>query len=580
MTSLLRAGLLAREFAHNRRFERATANPQASQARVLLSLTRRNADTVFGHEHGFGSIRTTDDFARSVPIRDYEGFRPYVDRIIAGHAGVLTTDPVTMFATTSGTTAEPKLIPAPDRWRDQMASLMRLWMYRALEQHPQYLDQKVLLIVSPAVEGHTATGMPFGALSGMTYQRIPRLVQRSYAVPYEVALVKEPETRYFLTMRLALARSVSAVGTPNPTSLTRLAETAIARSEDIVRAVHDGGLGLPNEALAPLEAQAVRRLRAAARPDRTRARFLEQVISEHGALRPHACWPSLSVIGCWLGGAAWLHAERLSTYFGQAAALRDLGLLASEGRMTVPVEDATAAGPLAVHANFYEFIPHDDIDTASPTVLGAHQLELGERYYILITGGNGLYRYDINDVVEVVGFHNATPKLAFVRKGREMVSITGEKIHVNQVRSALRAASRDSGLSVLEFRLIPDAESLRHDVLVEFQGRATDHSSLLTFLKSFDGSLQAENREYQSRRTSRRLGAPQLYVMRPGWSEEACRGEFRRGRREPQHKWMAMGADWDVHSRRAVLTCLSVDSRQPTAPGSMEGDRPCGRDKR
>ncbi len=562
MTSLLRVSLVVREFAHNRRFERATADPRSSQSQVLLSLVRRNRATAFGRDHRFDSIRTPADFARQVPIRDYEGFRPYVDRIVDREPRVLTADRVTMFATTSGTTAEPKLIPVTDRWREQMASLMRLWMYRSLGAHPRYLDRKVVLVVSPAVEGHTSTGIPFGSLSGMTYQRIPMLVRRSYAVPYSVALVEDPDIRYLLTMRLALAHSVSAVGTPNPTSLVRLAQTAMAHSEGIVRAVHEGNIGVPDEALAEMDIGTADRLRESLRPDPTRARFLEGVAAEHGALLPGACWPELEVIGCWLGGAAGLHAQRLRRYFGERTALRDLGLLASEGRMTVPVEDSMAAGPLAVHANFYEFISEDDIDDESPAVLGAHELELGHRYYILLTGGNGLYRYDINDVVEVVGFHRATPKLAFVRKGREMASITGEKLHVNQVRAAVGQASRESRLAVVEFRLVADAQALRHDLLVEFEGCVADPSSLVGFLECFERNLQAQNREYQSKRASRRLGAPRLFVMKGGWFDEICRSEFRRGRRESQHKWKAIGVPWDAESREAVLRCVKVDARE------------------
>lgn len=54
-----------------------------------------------------------------------------------------------------------------------------------------------------------------------------------------------------------------------------------------------------------------------------------------------------------------------------------------------------------------------------------------------------LYRYDIDDVVEVVGFHRATLKLAFVRKGREVASITGE-LHVHQMRAAVRQAGPEA----------------------------------------------------------------------------------------------------------------------------------------
>ncbi|MDP9418946.1 MAG: GH3 auxin-responsive promoter family protein [Actinomycetota bacterium] len=562
MTSFLRASLLMREFAHNRCFERATADPSSSQAEVLLSLIRHNRATAFGREHGFGSIRTPAEFVRQVPVRDYEGFRPYVDRIVKGEPDVLTSDRVTTFATTSGTTAEPKLVPVTDRWRQQMASLMRLWMYRTLAAHPRCLDRKVLLVVSPAVEGHTTGGIPFGSLSGMTYQRIPMLVRRSYAAPYGVALVEDPDTRYFLTMRLALAHSLSAVGTPNPTSLLRLAETAMTRGEEIVRAVRDGTLGVPDEALGTMETRTGDRFRTGLLPDPTRARFLERVVAEHGALFPGACWPELEVIGCWLAGAAGLHAERLRKYFGDRTAFRDLGLLASEGRMTIPVEDSTPAGPLAVHANFYEFIPHDEIDDASPPVLGAHELELGGRYYLLLTGGNGLYRYDINDVVEVVGFHRATPELAFVRKGREMASITGEKLHLDQVRTAVRRAGRETRVALVEFRLIADEPALRHDLLVELDRCVAGRSSLVAFLERFDHHLQAENREYRSKRISRRLGAPRLFLMKRGWSEGICRSEFRRGRRESQHKWRAIGVPWDVDSREAVESCVILDASE------------------
>ena len=560
MISLPKLGLLARERRHSARFDRAMADPRATQARLLLALVRRNAGTAFGREHGFASIRRPADFAARVPVRDYEGFRPYVDRIVAGEDGVLTTDPVTLFATTSGTTAEPKLIPVTDRWREQMAALMRLWMYRTLADHPRFLDRKVLLIAGPAVEGATGRGIPIGSLSGVSYQRIPRLVRRSYAVPDALSLVEDPDTRYFLTMRLALAQRVSALGTPNPTSLLRLAEAAQAHGAAIVRAVADGTLGLPASQLAGMGPDLVGRLRTGVRADPRRARFLEGVLAEHGTLLAGPCWPDLQVIGCWLGGSAALHAERLAGPFGPTPR-RDLGLLASEGRMTIPLEDGTAAGPLAVHATFYEFIPEEDVDSPAPTVLGSHELELGRRYSILLTGGNGLCRYDINDIVEVRGFRGPSPEVAFVRKGRDMVSITGEKLHLNHIQSAVGRSSRVTGLAVREFRLIPDAPACRHDLLVEFHGRPPDPAGLHRFLACFDDSLQAVNPEYRSKRTSGRLHPPQLFAMRPGWSEQACQADFRSGRREAQHKWRAVGVAWDAGSRAAVAGCVDLSPR-------------------
>ena len=154
--------------------------------------------------------------------------------------------------------------------------------------------------------------------------------------------------------------------------------------------------------------------------------------------------------------------------------LRDLGLVASEGRLTLPLVDGSAAGVLAIDAGFYEFIPEEAMDAGAPPVLLAHELEVGRRYGIVLSGANGLYRYDLNDIVEVRGYYRRTPLVAFVRKGRDMTSITGEKLHLNHVRAAVRAAEDATRVEVWQFRLIPDVETCRYDLLVEPRGAGLD----------------------------------------------------------------------------------------------------------
>lgn len=553
--SLLKTSLRLREWAHDRRFQRAAQQPELAQAAVLQALTRGNADTVFGREHGFGGLTRPGDYTRQVPIRDYEGFRPYVNRIMAGETRVLTAEPPTMFTTTSGTTGEPKLIPVTASWREHTASLMRLWLFRALLDHPGCLDRKMLTVVSPAVEGRTPSGIPFGAMSGVMYQGIPWLVRRHYAIPYAAYLLRNCDARYFVIMRLALAQSVSAIGTPNPTSLIRLAETAASRAEAMIRAIHDGTVGVtaPEH---PGDRETLRELEAALRPDPVRARALTAILARHGVLAPRYCWPALRLIGCWLGGSAGLHARRLAGHYGPDIPLRDLGLVASEGRMTIPLEDDSAAGVLAVHANFYEFIHEDRIEDPSPPVLLAHELTEGSRYYIILSGGNGLYRYDMNDIVEVRGFHHRTPVVAFVRKGRDMVSMTGEKLHLNQIQAAVREAEGQTGLEVWQLRVIPDVDRCRYDLLVEAGTTPGFEMKGLAFLGAFDAALARLNIEYAAKRASKRLGPPRLWVMRPGWSERLCRADFECGKREVQYKWPVIRHEWDAQSRAEVAATL------------------------
>ncbi|MBA2752711.1 MAG: GH3 auxin-responsive promoter family protein [Actinobacteria bacterium] len=183
----------------------------------------------------------------------------------------------------------------------------------------------------------------------------------------------------------------------------------------------------------------------------------------------------------------------------------------------------------------------------------AHQLAEGERYYMLVTGGNGLYRYDINDVVEVQGFHGPTPKVAFVRKGRDVLNVTGEKLHLNHVQSALRTAAERCGLRIWQWRLIPDVEACVYDLLIELREGSIDDAGATDLLTAFDNSLSAENSEYRMKRMSKRLAPPRLHVMQSGWSETICRSDFGAGRRETQYKWSALCDTWDATSRAQVV---------------------------
>jgi hypothetical protein len=557
---ILKLNLKLRERPHDHRFEEAAADPATAQRDVLRDLVSRNAQTAFGREHGFASIRGPEDYRRLVPIRDYEAFRPYVKRIDAGETAVLTADPVNLFTTTSGTTGEPKLIPVTTPWREKMASLMRLWYYRAMRQHPAMFDRKALSIVSPAIEGHTAGGIPFGAMSGVVFKRTPWVVRNHYAIPYEVSLIQDYEARYFVTMRLALAQSVSCLGTPNPTSLLRLAETGASKAEAIIRAIRDGTLGIPDPPLLagsgrlPEQILGVIGKRLEADPDR--ARELERLVERHGSLLPRDAWPDLKLVACWLGGSAGIHAKRLAQFYGEAP-LRDLGLIASEGRMTIPLADGTAAGALAIHANFYEFIPEDEIEAELPPVLLAHELEAGKRYYIVLTTGNGLCRYDMNDIVDVQGFHHRTPLVAFVRKGRDMVSITGEKLHLNQIQAAVHEAEAAIGRHVWQFRLIPSTEQCVYDLLVEFGEPQLSEAETARFMAAYDAALMRLNDEFKGKRKSGRLEPTRLHAMRTGWSERLCVAEFKAGKREHQYKWQVLRPEWDDASRREVIALVA-----------------------
>ncbi|TMN46198.1 GH3 auxin-responsive promoter family protein, partial [Pseudoalteromonas piscicida] len=107
----------------------------------------------------------------------------------------------------------------------------------------------------------------------------------------------------------------------------------------------------------------------------------------------------------------------------------DLGYLASEIRGSVPLDLNRGDGVLTIEDNFFEFIRTDEIDNANPKTYLADEIELGSQYYLFFTNKAGLYRYNINDIVQVTGFVGNTPKFVFVQKGKGITNITGEKIY-------------------------------------------------------------------------------------------------------------------------------------------------------
>ena len=531
MTLFRRAALLLSGLQWNR-WERQTRDPTAAQKQLLREIVQRNQSTAFGKDHGFSSIKSIKDFRRQVTIGDYESLRPYIERAQQGEKAVLTSEPILMFTMTSGSTGEPKLIPVTESTRANHTRLTRLWYSRAFQDHPGSAGGKVFGLVGRMVEGHTTGGIPYGAASGLIYQSSPTWIKRTHALPYEIAEIKDFQAKYYAAMRLAIEQDVTFLGTPNPSTILRLVETADHFRAEIIKDINDGSLSNRIELAGDVRAALAKNLS----PNRQRAQQLEQSLAGTGRLRPIDYWPHLRLIGCWKGGSVGVRLKELVAWFGDQVPTRDLGYMASEAQMSLPVSDSGSAGILAVDANFYEFIPESEIASAHAITLGCDELELGGVYYPILTTAAGLYRYDINDVIRVAGFHGKTPLVEFLRKGRDVTNITGEKLHVNHVIQAMEQAQRATGAVVRHFRAFADMENSRYAFMVECDGAKDDDATLSHLLAELDACLFEINVEYADKRKSARLQAPVLCVMKHGWYERKAAVALRAGARDVQFK--------------------------------------------
>jgi hypothetical protein len=217
--------------------------------------------------------------------------------------------------------------------------------------------------------------------------------------------------------------------------------------------------------------------------------------------------------------------------------VRDVGLIASEGRMTLPIEDGTPAGVLDIRHHYFEFIPEEQADREEPETVEATDLIEGRRYFILLTTAGGLYRYHIHDLVRCVGFHGQAPMLEFLNKGAHYSSITGEKLSEFQVVNAVAKAQRHLGIHLSSSLLLPAWDDPPYyNLLVEDAdlpaGPVADR-----FVAEVEAELQRLNCEYENRRHTLRLGPIRIQRLVAGsWADFQKRRLARSGGTVEQYK--------------------------------------------
>ena len=352
------------KFSDASKFDDATWTPREAQEKKLLEIVGRNKDTAFGRDHGFGGVKSIEDYRAAVPMNTYETLTPYIDRVFAGEKNVLTADDPLMFATTSGTTGRAKYIPVTPSYMHEYSHGVHVHLYRIFTDFGDALEGKILVSSSSDEEGRSDGGLPYGAISGYVARTQPGAIKRFYALPYELSKVKEVESKYYLTLRYGAAADVRLLMTPNPSSLLLLADKLNVWAEELIHDIRKGGA---NPAYVP-DGSPKRSHRRPDAPNPARADELQAILKRDGALTPTAVWPNLRLVSCWKGGTMPLYLRKLPAVF-QDVPVRDLGYMASEGRGATPLVNSGAAGVLNVTSHFFEFVPEEQRDDPNQTFL-------------------------------------------------------------------------------------------------------------------------------------------------------------------------------------------------------------------
>jgi hypothetical protein len=523
-------------------FEAATHQPREVQEALLQRIVARHRDTDFGRDHHFATMRTVLDFRAQVPVAEYDYFEPYIARMRRGDSRALVADGHPhMFALTSGTSAARKYIPVTPQYLADYKRGWNLWGLKVFQDHPEVKLRPIVQLSSDWQESFTEAGIPCGAVTGLTATVQKRIIRWLYCVPACVGRLKDPAAKYYLALRLSLPRRVGMIIAANPSTLINLARAGDQEKESLIRDLYDGTLSPAQAIPVDIRAALERRLR---QRHPQRARELEDIVGRTGTLYPRDYWPKDCLIGNWTGGSVGYYLRHFPRYYG-ATPVRDVGLIASEGRMTIPVDDATPSGVLDTTTHYFEFIPEDEGDSPKPTVLAAHEVVEGRTYYILLTTAAGLYRYHIRDVVRVTGFHHHTPLLEFLSKGSHFANLTGEKLSEYHVSGAMTDALRALDLTLTAYSVAPcwEEELPYYGLFVE-RGDLAGRGEGIRLAEALEQRLAAVNIEYASKRASHRLGPIRVELVPTGtWQQWDRQRLARTGGTLEQYKHPCLIAD-------------------------------------
>ena len=556
---LINFGLRCLSFIPRIELSLASRFPEQASARTLRRILRLSANTVYGREHHFASIckaRKPEQlfrlYEKSVQPAEFEAFRPYVERHKKGERNVLIPGKPLMYATTSGTTSQPKWIPISMTYMKEVySSMSHIWLDNFARLRPKFLSGGLVVSVAKVVEGYAEDGTIFGSVSGVTARELPGFIRERFVTPSEVYDIKDYTARYYTMMRLAIAHSVTYIVAPNPSTIMELVHNAEEYFEDYIDDIEKGTLSSKFDIPEKIRAALAPKIKA----DPQRADFLRKIKAEHPTPQIKHWWPELQFLSSWKCGNTAIAAAKVSEQLPECCCYQELGFFASECRFGL-VLDQGIDTTLFPHYHFYEFVEESELDKPDPRFYRLHELEQGKRYCIFVTTLSGLFRYNMNDLVEVGGWYHKTPKIHMVQKVNGIVSITGEKLYEKQFIEAVHMAEKETGWKVNFFIGFANPEDSLYDFYYEFENRTVRKAKARKFTEIVDARLKEMNIEYESKRASNRLKMPETFVLKKNAYDLFKKRSLQEGARDGQFKLVMLLQD---KRRQRWINSLSED---------------------
>ena len=499
-----------------KKLNKAAKDCEKAQYETLRAILEYAKDTEYGKAHNYAEILKATSpkelqelWEKNQPAIQYEDIRPFVERHKNGEENILFPGKPMMYATTSGTTKEPKWIPITNEYyRNVYAKMSRLWLWTFIHHRPKVFGGKCTSIVGKSVEGAAPDGTVYGSVSGVTRRDCPKFTHDLYNEPDEIYSIADYKARYYCIMRTGIENDTTLLITANPSTIVEMQNNVNEFYDDYVKDIETGTLN----ANLNIEPEIRKVLEARYKPNPERAAELRALKEKYGTVLPKHYWPNMQVFTTWKCGNTKVYLEKIKDSFPENTLHQEFGYFASECRagLVMNGQNDTVLFP---HMHYFEFVPEEDLDNPNKKFLRLCELEKGKRYSIFVTTFAGLYRYDMNDLVEVTGFYGTIPTIQLVQKINGIITMTGEKLHERQFIEAVHDAEKSENTSLKFFVGFAELESSTYHFYFEFADQNTTQEFADKFAAVVDKNLKEINIEYAAKRDSFRVKEPVAHML-------------------------------------------------------------------
>jgi len=535
-----------------REMKKKSKNCKKASDNTLRHILTTSKDTVYGKEHHFEEIlkaKTPEELAelyhKYVPINEYKDLLPYIERHKNGEPNILFPGKPFLYATTSGTTKEPKWIPLTREYHKEVYGKMSLgWFWTLIHNKPKVFYRPGISIVGKAIEGAAPDGTLYGSISGYTFRDIPKFMLKLHTAPGDVFSIPDYKSRYYAIMRMGIERDTHIILTANPSTLVEMQSYANDYLDEFCEDIRKGTLS--DKYPIPAEIRSV--LEAKLKPNPKRAAELLKLRETYGTLLPKHYWPNLQIVNVWFCGNAKIYYDKVRDSYPSQTVFHEFGYFATECRAGLVLKSNCPDTTLFCHKSHFEFVHESDLDNPNPKIYQAWELEVNKRYKMIVTTCAGLYRYDMHDLLIVTNHYNEFPQINFIQKLNGVTTITGEKLHEDQFIAGVHAAEKITGKKAPFFVGFAEPLKSSYKFYYEFEDQHLSMGEAEKFTEQVDLYLKDANPEYKEKRGTGRLKAPETAILEPKAFERFKKACIDRGYRDGQFKFNLLMQDDMRHS--------------------------------